>query len=457
MKATQILFSTLLALSILIIGYWTERTNSVQLIGCFVLAFGAYGYLSSRKGRPDLQSLSDLENLTGEEKTRKTLKPFEVYIILGIGIRFLLLFAIPNLSDDFYRFIWDGRLLNNGINPFLELPSFYIENGLYSDFLIPDLYQNLNSQQYFTVYPPVLQAIFMLATWLFPNSILGSVMVMKAVLLLFEIGSIILILKLLRHFKMPEQNVILYALNPVVILEIVGSIHFEGTMIFFSLLAIWLLVKNKWWWSAASMGMAIVAKLLPLMFLPFLIKRLKWKSIRYYFVLEIVVLLLFSPLLNKVFITNISESIGLYFQDFEYNGSFYYVLRWIGFQIEGYNMISYLSPWLSLAVAISIFGLSLNVKETTFKQLPRNMLFALTIFYLLSTTVHPWYITSMVAFGTLTRFRYPMVWSGLIFLTYFNYGYEPFQENIWLVIFEYLILLSWIIWEIKWFSFSKSK
>ena len=340
-------------------------------------------------------------------------------------------------------------MLNHGINPFWELPSYYINNDLHSDFLTLDIYRQLNSQNYFTVYPPVLQSVFGLATYCSPDSIWGSVIVMKSVLFLLEMGSIYCIVALLRHFKKNENAVLLYALNPVVMLEIVGNLHFEGIMIFFLLLFLLLFIKNKKHLSAVSIGIAIVAKLLPLMFLPFLIRRLKWKSIGYFLIVGLTVTLLFLPLLNQTFLTNISESIGLYFQHFEYNGSFYYVFRWLGFRLQGFNMIEFISPFLALTVFVIILYTAFFRDKTNSKELPFYMLLGLTIFYLLSTTVHPWYITTMIALSTLTRFRYPVIWSGLIFLTYINYGYEPFRENIWVVVLEYSVLLGFIVWEIN--------
>lgn len=431
------IFSILLIVCIICMGGFVDRTNSFQLLGLFTIAFGAYSWLTFNQYTSD--------------------KLVHRLIVVGILARVFLVFFVPNLSDDFYRFVWDGRLLNLGINPFLELPSYYIEHQLHTDMLTKELFTQLNSQQYYTVYPPVLQGVFGFATFLFPNSIEGSVIVMKSVLLLCEIGSIYLIIQLLQHFKLPKSNVLFYALNPVVMLEIVGSIHFEGMMIFFSLLSVWLLVKGKWFWSALAISVAIGAKLLPLMFLPFLIKRLRWKSIRYYTAVGFGVLLLFLPLLNAAFIEHIGTSINLYFKNFEYNGSIYYILRWIGFQQVGYNWIALISPYLSVTIFISVMVVALRVKEKEFRLLPQNMLFALTVFYLLATTVHPWYITSMVAFGALTRFRYPMIWSGLIFFTYINYGYEPFHENLVIVTIEYLILFSWLGWELYTQLFSSKK
>ena len=424
MKISNILAISLLSIAIIFLAYGVERTESLWLLGSFSIAFLSYGFLNFKN-----------ENSFTNVKT---------VVTIGILIRVVLVFVVPNLSDDFYRFVWDGRLLNHGINPFLELPSYYIEQHLHSDFLTADLYENLNSQNYYTVYPPVLQAVFGVATFLFPKSIFGSIVVMKTFLLLFEIGSIVLIMRLLKHFKMPKENVLLYALNPVVILEIVGSIHFEGAMIYFSLLAIWLLVREKWHLSSLSISVAIVAKLLPLMFLPFLLKRLRWRSIPYYIAVAGAVILLFIPLLNEAFITNISESVELYFNSFEYNGSIYYILRWIGYETVGYNWISIISPYLTLSIFVIVMLAALRVKERGQRYFAQNMLFALTVFYLLATTVHPWYITSMVAFGALTRFRYPMIWSGLIFFTYINYGYEPFRENLAIVTIEYVILFGMI-------------
>ena len=117
-----------------------------------------------------------------------------IYFLLGLGLflRLILVFVMPNLSDDIYRFIWDGRLITNGISPFAELPKHYIESNLQFTGIDQSLYDQLNSPGYFTVYPPVPQAVFAWACFIFPKSIYGSMVVMKFVLLLFEAGSFFL-------------------------------------------------------------------------------------------------------------------------------------------------------------------------------------------------------------------------------------------------------------------------
>jgi len=99
-----------------------------------------------------------------------------VYFLLGLGLflRLLLVFVMPNLSDDIYRFVWDGRLIINGISPFAELPKHYIENNLNLAGIDQNLYNQLNSSGYFTVYPPVPQSVFAWANFIFPKNIWAS-------------------------------------------------------------------------------------------------------------------------------------------------------------------------------------------------------------------------------------------------------------------------------------------
>ena len=175
----------------------------------------------------------------------KGYKTILFYTGVGIALRFLLIFAFPNLSDDVYRFIWDGRLIANGINPFDHLPIYYIEEDIAIPGITTALYEQLNSPNYFTIYPPVNQFIFASAAYLTPNSLTGSSIVMKSYLFLMEVGSLYLIFQLLQHFQLPLKNILLYALNPLIIFEIMGNIHFEGAMIFFLLLSVWLIVVKK--------------------------------------------------------------------------------------------------------------------------------------------------------------------------------------------------------------------
>lgn len=370
------------------------------------------------------------------------------FLAISILLRLILVFAFPNLSDDIYRFVWDGRLWLNGWNPFDHLPSYYIENELQIPGITSALYDELNSPNYFTIYPPVAQAVFALACWLFPNSLLGSAIIMKLFLFACEVGSIILLVKLLRHFQLPQKNALIYALNPLIIIEITGNLHFEGAMIFFLLLAFWWITQKRFTWSALAFALSIAAKLLPLIFLPFLIRRLGWaKSIRYFSVIGLALVLLFFPLFSGLFLENFGTSLDLYFRKFEFNASFYYLARWVGYQIKGYNIIQTIGPILALATFLGVLLMAYFEKDVRWVKWPLRMLFAICLYLFFTTTVHPWYTALPIVLCTFTRFRFPILWSGLIFLTYVNYSYTPYHENLWVVGVEYGVVIIWLIVE----------
>ncbi len=383
---------------------------------------------------------------TEESDPRKT---FYFFIAIAILTRLGILFAFPFLSDDVYRFIWDGRLLMAGHNPFEYLPAHYIENDITVPGIDATLFSKLNSPEYFTIYPPVAQATFALAVWLFPTSLYGSAVVMKTLLFLTELGSIFLFIKLLQHFKLPAYNIFWYILNPLIILEICGNLHFEGAMIFFLLGAIYFLVKGKTKTSAVMMALSIASKLLPLMFLPFLIRRLGWqRSLLYFSILGMTLLLLFMPMLGGTFFSNFGESLDLYFRKFEFNASIYYLLRWIGFQWVGYNMIAQIGPLLAVGTLLGILYLTYKEKEPSWQKFPEQCLWAISLYLLLATTVHPWYLSLPLALCVFTTWRFPILWSFLIFGTYFNYSYPVYHENMYWVTLEYILLASFLFYEL---------
>lgn len=381
------------------------------------------------------------------------------FIGVSILLRFILVFALPNLSDDVYRFIWDGRLLFNGHNPFDYLPSYYIENNISIPGINEALFHQLNSPEYFTIYPPVAQGVFAFACWLFPNSIIGSAITMKVFLFLCEVGSLFFIKKLLGHFHLPAKNILLYALNPLIIIELCGNLHFEAAMICFLLASVFFLAKNKMTLSAFSIALSVTSKLLPLMFLPFLIKRLGWKkSIQYFTIVGVVIILLFTPLLSGAFFNNFGASLDLYFQKFEFNASIYYAIRWIGYQVVGYNWIQSAGPALAMIVLLGISTVTFLENNFNWKNLFGKILFAICLYLAFATIVHPWYVSLPVVLCLFTRFRFPILWSGLIFLTYINYSYGDYSENLWMVGIEYVLVFSFLIYELtKTYSYNSIK
>ncbi len=431
LKRWQLYVGALLSLAgYCAIGYFTQRHDTHQLVLLYILLWIPYAYFCLNAESGDLKIL----------------------LILGLLCRLSLFFSIPTLSDDFYRFIWDGRLLSQGIHPFTHLPSYYIEIEQAIPGINETLFEMLNSKGYFTIYPPVCQFIFSMAALVAPDSIIGSVMVIRTFIGGAEIGSIFLILKLIGIYKLPTRNVLLYALNPLVILELTGNLHFEALMVFFSLAAIYYLKKKRQAMSAIMLALAVASKLLPLIYLPLVYKRVGASRFTKYIIITLLFsLLLFSPLLTIDLIKGMQKSLVLYFQKFEFNASIYYLLRQLGFWILGFNTITYLGIGLAIITFAAILYYTVYERKTR-QLLPEAMLMVNLIYLLFATTVHPWYIIPLLALGAVSQIRFQVVWSFIIFFTYVGYSSTGFRELYWIVWAEYLIAIGYLLYEIAWLN-----
>ena len=270
------------------------------------------------------------------------LEKVNFWFLVTAALLFRLVFigAIPNLSQDFYRFIWDGRMLLEGLNPYIYLPKDLIANGTAPISGAAELYKgmgNLSAGNY-TNYPPLNQLIFVISSLTAGKSILGSVIVMRLVIIAADLGVLFLGKKLLESFGLPGHRIFWYILNPLVIIELSGNLHFEGVMLFFLIWSIYLLKNNKWILSAVIFGLSVLLKLLPLIFLPlffrYFIRRNSVEKITgtgklfsYYLIVLLVVLVGFLPFLSSEAVANFGSSIGLWFQKFEFNASVYYLIR----------------------------------------------------------------------------------------------------------------------------------
>ena len=220
-------------------------------------------------------------------------------------------------------------------------------------------------------------------------------------------------------------------------------------MIFFFCLSIYFILKQKNVTSAIMFAFSILTKLLPLLVLPLLMSYLsKKKLIKYYFTVAIVVTLGFLPFLSQELITNYSKTVGLWFTKFEFNASLYYLLRAVGYFFTGYNMISILGKLAPLAYFICI--IYLIIKDKTFDTIKviSAMLICLSMYFLFSTTIHPWYIATLVFLSIFTRFNFPIIWSFTVIFSYSAYSNLVFEEKpIWLFA-EYLPIFMLIYLEV---------
>ena len=385
------------------------------------------------------------------------------WLLTGIGIIFRLLFIaiLPNLSQDFYRFIWDGRLISQGISPYLFTPESYIENTSNSFGVIinqaQELYNGMGSLNgsHFSNYPPINQLCFSIASFFTEKSILGSVVVLRVIIILADLGILFIGKKLLLKLHLNPNQIFWYFLNPFIIIELTGNLHFEGVMLFFLIASLYLLHQKKWLGSAFLLGISVSVKLIPLLLLPLYYKwfihnfnKGYFKLAGFYFIVLGTVILTFAPFLSSQFINNFSETIFLWFQNFEFNASIYYLIRWLGFKIVGWNMIAIIGKILPLFIILFILLFSFYRKNKSTQQLITSLLFGISIYFLLSTTVHPWYIASPLLLSVFTRYKFSIIWSLSVMLSYIAYSADGVSENLWLVAVEYFVVIGFFIWEI---------
>ncbi|MEE8325482.1 MAG: glycosyltransferase 87 family protein [candidate division NC10 bacterium] len=198
---------------------------------------------------------------------RKRSGPSLLGLILGIALLFrvTLLVSPVVLSSDIYRYVWDGRVQMAGISPYLYPPSAQELTPLRDEQIFP----HINRPEARTIYPPGAQMFFALNAKLFPDSINA----LKAIMMLFDIGTILLILTLLKKTGFRSDRVLLYAWSPLVLFELAGSGHLEAVMLPFVLLAILARMSGKPGLAGVTLGMATLIKLYPAALLPVLYQR----------------------------------------------------------------------------------------------------------------------------------------------------------------------------------------
>jgi alpha-1,6-mannosyltransferase len=421
-------------LTYLTIAYCLERNQWPWLLLTWSAAAFVYVYAVKSMSRP-------VAALTHRQ-----------WLFVSLAFHLLFLFSTPALSDDFYRFLWDGQLLNYGMNPYVELPEEVV-NQL-AAIGIPNaatLYNQLNSPSYFTIYPPLAQGLFGFVTWAFPNDWYWAVCLLRGLLLVAQFGTVFMLIQLLRLFKLPESNALLYSINPLIIIELSGNIHLEVVMLFFLSCSFYLLIKHKTVVAAFFFGCAVATKLIPLMFFPLLLVKLGWKrAFRFVFWSMLTVLLCFFPFLQDGFVGKLGSSIDLYFRTFEFNASLYYLVREMGYWWKGYNVIQQAGPVISLLATAGILWLSFRRKNNSWKHVVETTLLVFSVYLFTSTTVHPWYLSTLIFLTVFTpHFRFPLLWSFTVVLSYLAYTTTPYRENGWWLLLEYAPVYIYLAMELK--------
>lgn len=376
--------------------------------------------------------------LAGEEVNFKWL------LLLGIFLRGCLFFFEPNWSEDGARFLWDGELLRQGQNPYGLTPTQVLEQQGEGSGVSAQLFQELNSPNYYSVYPPLNQAFFWLGALLGQRSVVQGYLALRCMLLLGEIGVFYLLWSLLARFELPQKQILLYWFNPLVILEVVGNLHFEGFVLMLLLATLINLSRQKLEWSGAFWGLAIGIKLLPFLLAPAFFF---WKGVRtslqFWGMAAVVLVLAFLPLVYWNSWGNFLQSLQLYQGKFEFNASLYYLFRALGYELAGFNTIWYLTKIGMVITLLGAVWLSWKRSNATLFEIPSVWVQLYLIHFLLQPVVHPWYLLPGLGLSILSRQWTFLLWSFGAIFSYQAYSQNPVQEQALFLGLEYgLVLLG---------------
>lgn len=370
-------------------------------------------------------------------------------LLIGILARLCFSFHLPELSQDFYRFLWDGHVQQLGINPYLYTPNKLIDLVGFPDARLLVEKMGTLSAGNFSNYPPASQQLFKLAALFHQDQLMDPIVLIRFIYLIADLLIVFVGISLLKQLKLDPAYIAWYFLNPLLIIEGIGNLHGEGLMVCFTLISLVYLVQRRSLFGGLFMGIAIAIKLLPLLFIPLFYKYLGWKKFSLFCLSTALCSACFwLPYWEGSMPSRYVETVDLWFTTFEFNGSLYNIVRALGYQLKGYNIIRQLGEITPFVVAGFVLVFSFLRSNRTPASLLKSMLFLLSCYFFIATTVHPWYIINLVFLGILTGYAYPLVWSLTVFWSYNAYGAEGFAENPYLQFVAYLVVYGTFIWEL---------
>lgn len=370
-------------------------------------------------------------------------------LVIGLVCRLLFWNHIPALSQDFYRFLWDGSIQLLGINPYRFTP-----NGLIDLVGFPNaqlLYEKMGSlsNEHYSNYPPLSQYIYRAMGYANHGDLHGPISVLRGFYLLGEVFLFFGAKALLERLELPSSYLAWYFLNPLVIVEGFGNLHGESLMFAFTLFSWLYCLKKKTIVGGFFMALAVGTKLLPLLLIPFFFRYL---GLRNFLKFGLSILgfsvLLWLPFWQGEMLENYTQTIQLWFTTFEFNGSLYNIVRAIGYEVKGYNIIRKLgkvTPFITIGLVLLFSLLNSNRKP---QQIFKSMLLLLSCYFFMATTVHPWYIINLIFLGLLTGYAFPIVWSLVVFWSYSAYGVGIVEEQMGWQLSAYFLVYSCFFYEL---------
>ncbi len=383
----------MLVISILLLISSTSLNRSELKFGLmFLLPFTIYLLLVISVRHFDLESRGNF---------------LSILVLFAILIQFIILNTQITLSDDIYRFILEGKMIINGLNPYATSLN-EVPGDFQSQFL-----PLVNNSHITSPYPPLALILFAILAWINEDPL-----IFRIVFSLSFIISIVLLDKLL--IGKNKWKTIIFAWNPLFHLEVGNGSHFESVIVLILLVGLLFLEKgNSVGGSFAFLG-AIFLKYYAIFLIP-----LFWKHLRkegQSIILIGILSYLFLVFIDPVLVTGLF----IFAEAWYFNAS----IIWLLIEVTTSFLIA-------KQIAASIFLLILLVlsKKAQERDVIPYRYAGLVIgsFLLLQPTFHPWYLLWLFPFILMDEEITPWSWiilSGLIIFSYTVYiQYDA--NNVW--------------------------
>ena len=357
--------------------------------------------------------------------------PVAGILAVAVVLRLLALPLTPSLSDDVYRYLWDGRVAASGSNPYLLTPN---DEGLAG--LRDDLWSKTGHREIATVYPPLALGVFAGAAVL-PKPLLAYKLGLAAV----DLAGCVLLLALARR-RGNGVAALAYVWNPLLVVEGAGMGHVDVLGASLVIACVWLLSVGRNAAAGGGAALAVLAKLVPLVALP-----LWWRSVRRrgqrMFAVGTAALLLPATVAVLLWTRGVPPGLVEYALRWEYNGPLYEPLwRLIGvlrLDLAASGIVHLVrvifggdveaTPWstlysfaypqflarLVLLVAAAVLWLRLWRRRPEPVQAAFG---AFGVVLLMSPTFYPWYLIWILPWAALTGARSVLVLAATLPLAY---------------------------------------
>lgn len=351
-----------------------------------------------------------------------------IIILLSIIFRISLLPSEPTeLSKDMYRYIWDGRVQQKGINPYQYPPGADELKNMRDDRIFP----NINRKDYPTLYPAGAQVFFRICHALAGDSITGF----KTIMVLFDTLTVLVLMALLQNLGLNLSRIIIYAWNPLVIFEIAYSGHLEGLTVFLMVTALYLSAIHKKFAGVFILALAAAVKMYPALLLAALLNR--GGRMRGLITFFLTILLLYLPFIGAG--NKITGFLPVYLKDrYEsFNLGLKYLLMRLLPGLEYYLLSLVFLTFLAMA------GLVVFLKNKEDSEVVWYAYFLTgLLLILMPASLHPWYVILIIPFLTIYPSAAWLIFTCTVTLSYLKYTSPRGVMPAWILLVEYLPLFA---------------